>query len=142
MLYQNILVCVDLTERTPAILKRAKTLAQQQEATLDVVHVVEYPPIAYGEFALPLDPNFKQNLETQAQKTLSRHCERLNIAKKRQHVIPGPVKHAVIELATQLSCDLLIMGAHSHQGLERWLGSRATGILQLSQCDVLALRTL
>ena len=74
------------------------------------------------------------------QKMLGDQAKKFDIPKDRQHFELGPIKHVVVDLAKDLKADLIVVGSHSHHGLERLLGSKANAILHLAQCDVLTVR--
>jgi universal stress protein A len=52
----------------------------------------------------------------------------------------GTVRHEVVKLAEKLKADLIVVGTHSHHGIDALLGSRANAILHNAKCDVLAVR--
>ncbi len=140
-MYKHILVAVDLSPRSNAVVQRAREIANTDHASLDVVHVIEHSPIAYGgEFSIPIDVNLEQTIETQARESLAALCQSFQIIPKNQHILDGSVKRAVIELADKLKIDLIIVGTHGHHGIDKLLGSRANAILHTAKCDVLAIR--
>lgn len=141
MQYKHVLAAVDLSPQTKQVTTRALELAAQNNASFDIVHVVEQSPLAYGgEFSIPINVNLEHAIETEARKQLSTLCNELNISTKNQHVLVGAVKTAVLELAVQLKTDLIVVGTHGHHGLDILLGSRANAILHGAKCDVLAVR--
>ena len=54
MPYQNILVAVDLGATTETVIQRAASLANQNNAQLHVLHVIEPLAITYGG-DIPMD---------------------------------------------------------------------------------------
>jgi nucleotide-binding universal stress UspA family protein len=57
------------------------------------------------------------------------------------HVIAGHPVRDIVELATDLRIDLLVIGARGHSAIyERLIGSRADRIVQLAQCPVLVVK--
>lgn len=141
MNYKNILLATDLSEISHQITQRAKEIAQDNNAKLSIVHVMEHSPVAYGgEFSIPIDPNLEQSLEANAREALAIVGEEFNIAREDQYVTSGTVKSDVIDLAEKLNIDLIIVGSHGHHGIDVLLGSRANAILHSAKCDVLAVR--
>jgi universal stress protein A len=139
--YKKILVACDLSETNRKILVRAGELASQCKADLNAIHVIEFSPFAYaGEFSATLDPNIEQSLVTSAQTTLNELCEEFTIAPDHQYIERGSVKLVVSEMAEQIHADLIVVGSHSHHGLEVLLGSRANAILHAAKCDVYVVR--
>ncbi len=124
------------------MISRAQEIAKQSNATLDIVHVIEQSPVAYGgEFSIPINVNLEQSIETQAREMIAQLCEKAHIKPQHQHVLTGIVKNTVLDLAKQLKIDLIIVGTHGHHGLDVLLGSRANAILHGATCDVLAVRS-
>lgn len=141
MTYRHILVAVDLAPYSKQVLQQASQLAKTYQASLDVIHVIENAPLVYGgEFSIPLDVNLEQTLEKEARRILQTLCQPFSIAEKNQHVIPGVVKHTVMEFVKKLNIDLIMVGTHGHHGIDKLLGSRANAILHAATCDVLAVR--
>ena len=141
MPYQHILVAVDLSPRSQQVVKRAAQIAERNNATLHIIHVIEHSPIAYGgEFSIPIDVNLEHTIESKARKSLTELSNAFNIPVPNQHIIDGSVKHTVIDLTDKLNIDLIILGTHGHHGIDKLLGSRANAILHAATCDVLAVR--
>lgn len=139
MIYQNILVAIDLSLSAHFVVQQAATLAQQVGAMLSVVHVIEHSVAGYGgEFTMPIDVNIEQVIEKKAREILEKLAETHQIPLERQHVFSGSVRDGVIKLIDQLSIDLIVVGHHSLYGINRLLGSRANAILHHATCDVLS----
>lgn len=142
MKYNQILFASDLTDASNAGGERAALLAKKYGAKLDIIHVIEHSPIAYGgEFSIQIDPNLEQSIEGKARAALDQQAESLGIPPDHQYLFNGVVKTHVLDIAKQINADLIILGTHSHHGLEALLGSRANAILHGANCDVLTVRT-
>lgn len=140
-LYKHILLATDLSEQCDYVAKRAANIAQMTKAKLSVAHVVAHTPIAYaGEFSIPIDAEFEAVLEKQAKNQLAKLGKKYNIPTRSQHLLEGSVKLAVTDLAKKIKADLIIVGTHSHRGLDLLLGSQANGILHTAKCDVWVIR--
>lgn len=141
MPYKHLLATIDLSPRSPQIIERATELAICNNATLDVVHVMEHFLVSYaGELSIPININLEQTIKSEAQKALAELCKKSNTPVERQHTLSGCVKQTVIELAERLKIDLIIVGTHGHHGLDKLLGSRTNAILHRAICDVLAVQ--
>lgn len=139
--YKKILVAVDLSEASKKVLERAVDFAKQCKAELNVIHVIEFSPFAYaGEFSATLDPNLEQTLVTGARESLAEMCSEFEVTPDHQFVERGSVKLVVTEMAQQNKSDLIVVGSHSHHGIELLLGSRANAILHSAKCDVYVVR--
>lgn len=139
--YQHVLVAVDLSPLTEQVVAAAKAVAQESNALLSMVHVMEHSPVAYGgEFSIPVDANLEQSLEQEVRKEMQKLGEKYGISPEHQYVESGSVKLAVTDLSEELHADLIVTGTHGHHGLDVLLGSRANAILHRAQCDVLVIR--
>src|SRR3990167_3694895 len=141
MKYRNILLATDLSGNSKKAAERARIIADNCQAQLHIVHVIEHSPIAFGgEFSIPMDIHLEQTIEQTASQALAKKGYQLNISSDHQHLLNGTVKHQVLELAEKLRIDLIVVGTHGHHGFDILLGSRANAILHGATCDVLAVR--
>lgn len=135
--YKNILLATDLSECCEEVAEKAADLARKSRASLSIIHVIEHSPMAYGgEFSIPIDANLEQTLEKHAREGLTDLAQKHNIPEQNQYITSGSVKLSVIDLADEIKADLIVVGTHSHHGIDRLLGSRANAILHHAKCDV------
>lgn len=141
--YKNILVALDFSPVAEKIIARAKQIAEQSQARLSLVHVVEYiPPIEpVGDMMLGIDWGVDEgelmNLSTERFATL---VEKHGMADLGREVLLGNTRSEIPRHAEELGCDLIIIGSHGRRGLGRLLGSTADAVLHRAHCDVLAVR--
>lgn len=136
--YQKILITTDLSPHAAPIAKRAQDIAATHKATLYVIHVLEHSPLVYGgEYAVPLDISFQEQLKKTATEKLTAFSHTMNLPTDQVFLKTGSVKQEVRQLAEALSIDLIIVGHRSPHGIERLLGTRANAILHTAPCDVL-----
>jgi len=139
--YANLLVAVGFSAADEAVLARAALLARQNGASLTLVHVVEYLPMAYPDEIPPLESvEIEKALEQRALADLGVLRESLHPLEARVVVRTGVAKHEVVQVAEEVGADLILVGSHGRHGLQLLLGSTANGVLHLAQCDVLAVR--
>lgn len=139
--YKNILLASDLSGHSDFVAKRAREIADDSKAELSVVYVMEHSPVAYGgEYSIPIDASLEESLEKKAKQSLSKLGKKFKIKDANQYLTSGSVKLAVIDTAEEIGADLIVIGTHSHTGLNAILGSRASSILNHSKCDVLVIR--
>ena len=138
--YKHILVGLDLSEESQQVVERVKSLYTGSNQKLSLIHVQEPLSFAYGG-DIPMDLTDVQNqLEDRAKGRLGVIGKELNIATENQHVIIGQPAHEMHRFATENNVDLVVVGSHGRHGLSLIFGSRATGVLHGSHCDVLAVR--
>jgi universal stress protein A len=139
--YKNILVAIDFSEDNRKVLDRAMHVAAQNQAALNLLHVVEYTSSMYaGDIPLPEDLNLDQDLAEQAADKLKELAQSFGLDNAGQRVEIGIPKREVIRYATECGADLIVLGSHGRHGLQLLLGSTANGVLHQAPCDVLAVR--
>lgn len=139
-LYSHILVGLDLSEESEAVLSTAQELATRLDAKLSVAHILEPLAFAYGG-DMPIDLTEAQHMmEYQAQKRLQKISETHNIPKSNQIVVLGHTTSSLRELAETREADLIVVGSHGRHGLAIIFGSTAKGVLKGATCDVLAVK--
>ncbi len=142
--YQHILVALDTSQQAPQVLEKAHKLAQQNNAGLSVLHVME--PMADaanyafdGTIAVDLLP-LQNNLEEAAKESIKKLADSFSIPKQQQHILMGQAASQIHDFSEQHGCDLIVIGSHGRHGLALLLGSTANAVLHGAKCDVLAVR--
>lgn len=138
-MYKRILVAIDLSEEAHGLLEKATELAGQYGAVLDVVHVMDWPLTGFDPvvgYSSINDDTLLEEMANAVQRVVTKH----NIDSAHTHTLLGQPSSTVANLATQLQADLLVMGSHGKRGWRALLGSTASAILQVVQCDCLVVR--
>lgn len=138
--YQHIIVGLDLTDESKAVLAKAVMIAESFNAEITVAHVLEPLAFAYGG-DMPIDLTEAQAaMETQAQQRLHTLCDEFNIEGFRQIVTLGQASSELHELAKDKGADLIIVGSHGKHWFATLFGSTAKGVVSGAECDVLTVR--
>ena len=138
---ERILVPVDFSDCSLDALEYAVVVAQQAEASLMLLHVLE--PVSYGlDFTLDHSRTGKQGRET-----WTKRLEELTSALMAAHVPVesrlrgGLPADSILDSAQTLPCDLIVMGTHGRRGISHALsGSVAEAVLRKALCPVLTVR--
>lgn len=140
--YRHIVLAVDFAEHSGPLIERAQDLARQDQAALSIVHVVEYLPVMDSSFGppVPLEVDLTEQMIEAARQRLNALAERLGIPENRRWVQVGSPKTEIIRIAKEQNADLIVLGSHGRHGIARILGSTASSVIQLAECDVLAVR--
>ncbi|MCB1830733.1 MAG: universal stress protein [Chromatiaceae bacterium] len=139
--YRNVLVAVDFSDDSKAVVRKAQEISARNQATLNLLHVVEYTSSMYaGDIPLPEDLNLDKDLAEQAAVKLKALAEEMQISEAAQYVEIGIPKREIVRLAEERGADLIVVGSHGRHGLQLLLGSTANGVLHQAKCDVLAVR--
>lgn len=141
MSYQHILIAVDLTDECHPVVQRALELAASNGAKAALVHIIEPMAMAFGG-DVPMDLSLLQQQQfDQAKERLVSFAERYEqLGSGQRHLVYGQPRQEIHQLATELGCDLIVVGSHGRHGLALLLGSTANDVLHGAPCDVLAVR--
>lgn len=141
MPYQHILIAVDLTEECHPVVVRALELATSSAAKASLVHIIEPMAMAFGG-DVPMDLSLLQQQQfDQARERLQSFAGRYpQLVSEQRHLVYGQPRQEIHRLATELGCDLVVVGSHGRHGLALLLGSTANDVLHGAPCDVLAVR--
>ncbi len=127
-MYKNVLFATDFDEVGIHAAHKAKKIAKENNATLNLVHVVEpIPAYAYPGFAGFAEVEVA--IRDQAKKELASLAKELGVAAAHCFLEFGSVKNEVLKMATEKRIDLIVTGSHGKHGLALLLGSTATAIL-------------
>lgn len=138
-MYKNILFATDLDDNHFEICQQAVEIAKRLDAKLFLLHVIEPPAslqLAQGLGFAEFDTPTKEDAQT----VMAVLGEALGIPAEQQLVEIGSIKTHVLDKAHVLSCDLIIIGQHTHRKLPSFLESTAHHILRDAQCDVLTIK--
>lgn len=119
-----------------ALASAAAGFAAALEAPLYVAHSI--PPALH---AFSDSEGARSRMRAQAATAIRRTLERAKIDAARTYVIDGRPEEALPALAKKLAAQILVMGAISRRGLQRFaLGDTAERTIHASPCDLLILK--
>lgn len=139
-MYKKVLFATDFDKVGVSAAHKAKKIADENQAELILVHVVEpIPAYAYPGFAGFAE--VEVSIREQAEKELNTLADNLGIDDNHRFLEFGSTKNEVLRVAQENNVDLIVTGSHGKHGLALLLGSTANAILHGAQCDVLIVRT-
>ncbi|GAB4015380.1 hypothetical protein GCM10028808_40510 [Spirosoma migulaei] len=139
---QNILVPIDYSDASINALDTAIAMAKRQQAQLQLLHIVSINGIMGSTGSAMLDVAFgdhvasnQQSLDMLAQNVRDEHAIECKAV-----VVLGAVYPSIVDEATKLQADLIVMGKHGASGLrEFFIGSTAYAVLKHAPCPVLTI---
>ncbi len=138
--YKSVLVAVDLTEHSDAVVRRGMEVARAFGAKLNLLHVVEYVPVEpMGEALLPA-VDIEEELVEGAQRRLEELAKRMDLKGEEWRVEKGTIKAEVVRVAEETGADLVVLGSKERHGIAVMLNLTEDTILHAAPCDVLAVR--
>jgi len=138
-MYKKVLFATDFDEVGVQAAKKAKKIADENQADLILVHVVEpIPAYAYPGFSgfAEVEVSIKEQAETELKKLAGQ----LEVDDKHCFLEMGSTKNQVLRVADEQDVDLIVTGSHGKHGIALLLGSTANAILHGAKCDVLVVR--
>lgn len=136
--WQRILVPVDGSASSQVAVHLAFQLGEAYGSEVLVVSVADVPSHVYGisgEAAEKMIADSRRHLDKIASEALSHEAQAEYILRE------GEPARILIELASQRSSNLIIMGSHGRTGLTRLLmGSVTERVIQGSPCPILVVR--
>jgi len=135
-MFRKILVAVDGSEQSNAALAIAIDLAQRYGATLCLLHAFPHVSDLLGT------PQYMAPLEARSvlgQQVLdSARTQVVMEAVVDTQLIEGPAVPAIVRVATEDGCDLIVMGSRGQGQLAGLLlGSVSSAVAQRAECPVL-----
>ena len=146
-LFRRVLCAADLTEASAHTIDFALALAEENQADVTLLHVIEgLPDQASGArlyLAVPEIGPLRRDLTEQARDRLrgAVTSESRAWCEVRERVEVGTAWRAILRVAEETDADLIVMGAHAHGPLGRMLfGSTSSHVIRQAACPVLVVR--
>jgi len=142
--YQNILVAVDLSSESEAVLQKAK-LISGSNADMHLVYVQEpmdnvYVGIVPQSAAFSGLGDLEAQLGEELKQKLIALGEEFDVSADHLHILNGSPAHEIHRFARENDIQLIVIGTHGQKGLQLLLGSTANAVLHGAGCDVLSVR--
>ena len=136
--YKHILLATDLHSDNKPVIDKAIAIAKINNAKLSVVNVLPHIPY-YMASGVPSISDLEDHLEEENLKHLKVLEAKIDV-KADFHLLHGSPKRKIVKLAEELDCDVIVIGSHGRYGVERFIGSTTTGVIQCTNRDVLVIR--
>ena len=142
--YQKILVAVDLSSESDAVLQKAQQIADPN-ADIHLVYVQEpmdnvYVGIVPQSAAFSGLGDLESQLGAELKQKLAALGENFNVPSDHLHILNGSPAHEIHRFASENDTQLIVIGTHGQKGLQLLLGSTANAVLHGAGCDVLSIR--
>jgi universal stress protein A len=138
--YRHIVVAVDLTDDSHAVLERAARLAKLNGARIDVIHVFEFVPVEpVGETIMPA-VQIEHALIERSRARLDALVAEHGLSDADRFVEAGPVKSEILRVAHERGADLIIVGCRERHGMSILVNLTEDTVLHAARCDVLGVR--
>jgi nucleotide-binding universal stress UspA family protein len=145
-MYRRILVPLDSSATSQRGLQEAIQLAKAFDASLVLLHVVEYFPMMVDITSTAVLEQVSSQMRSAGKDLLQRAHDAARSAgvaceTQLEDVAGVRVCDVVVQQAKDRRCDLIVMGTHGRRGVEHaLLGSDAERVLRLAPCAVLLVK--
>jgi nucleotide-binding universal stress UspA family protein len=143
--FRRVLCAVDFSESSLDALALAINLAEEADAQLTLLHVVEFPPVLIEEPTMPA-PDLTRIREA-AVADARRKLQDLIPEQARTYctvetaVVEGRAYREILRHATERQSSLIVMGVHGRGALDLLVfGSTTHHVIRTSACPVLIVR--
>ena len=126
-------------------LRAAENLARSTpDSELHLVHAFGWPTVSFGsrEVVAMSQPGFSEDLD-RAREELDKLVgpAARGISRVTSHLRVGAPARAIVQLASDVSADLVVVGTHGRSGFDRLMfGSVAEKVVRSAPCPVLTVR--
>jgi nucleotide-binding universal stress UspA family protein len=139
---KNILVPIDFSENSEKIVQHAALFAKKFEARLTILFVAQSFFETNSDFFVPHVPiaELEQDIfESSKERMALFMAESVDKeVKADSEVLLGDVAQEILDYAQDKRIDMIVMGTHGYQGLDKLLfGSVAEKVVKMSPCPVL-----
>jgi nucleotide-binding universal stress UspA family protein len=144
MLFQNILVPVDLSTQSTRSFKVALDVAKKHNSKITILTCLELDASHHLYYeARPSSEQIKKQSKIVKKhfKMLESLAEKNNISIKSKILASGSAVNNIVTFAKSQKHDLVVIGSHGRTGFDKLLlGSVANGVSQKAKCPVLIVR--
>lgn len=142
--YQKIMVALDLSNESEAVLRKAHLIAGSN-ADIHLVYVQEpmdniYVGIVPQSAAFSGLGDLEAQLAEELKQKLSALGEKFSVTPENLHILHGSPASEIHRFANENEVQLIVIGTHGRKGLQLLLGSTANAVLHGAGCDVLSVR--
>ena len=142
--YKHILVAIDFSENSFKALKKAKQLALESQAKIELIYVLDIPiyPVLEDLAVMGMPGLWDDEV---ANKLMAISTEKLKKIADKYGVddyktIEGIASSEITVIANVNKVDLIVMGFHGLSGFRKLIGSTTHSVINNAPCDVLAIK--
>lgn len=141
---KTLLVPIDFSPVTDKVVDAALVFARAFQGRVVLLHAIQPPVVAGGEYALPIDVveeavNTSKAVALKKMAALEEKFREAGVTCTVATHIQAPHR-AILDEAAKLNADYVIMGSHGHGKLYDFLvGSTASGVIKKAKCGVLVI---
>ncbi len=140
--YRRILAATDLSACSAAALRAARDHGLTEAAATSVVHLFDAPALSSrASLSNERLRDYLNDVHEENDRALADFLAKIGFTANARILRPseGEPGSEICALAEEIAADLIVVGTRGHGGIQKlFLGSVATDVLRLANCDVLA----
>ena len=144
MLFQNILVPVDMSKQSTRAFKIAVDISKKYNSKLTVITCVEIYPsfhLFYQQRPIPKEIEKLNKIIADHLKELESLAKKKNISLKIKILQSESVVKDILNFTKSKKHDLIVIGSHGRTGFDKLLlGSVANGVSQKAHCPIMIIK--
>jgi nucleotide-binding universal stress UspA family protein len=140
-MFKSILVPIDLADTDlagPAI-ATAATLAQTYDGVVRLLNVMPMTPVMLAEY-VPADFDSQQRQSSEEALAIVARESGIDATRISSVVRQGGIYHEILQEASTIKADLIVMTSHRPAMRTYFLGSNAGHVVRYATCSVLVVR--
>ena len=142
---KTILVASDFSEHSAKALETAIGLAKVFGAKVEIVHAfLLQPPMVTMQGGYTIPDHYFEEIRTRAQEEVAELAQEQSGSgvEVNGRAIESPPSSGILEVAEQISPDLIVMGTRGQTGLKHVLmGSVAERVVRMAECPVMTVKS-
>jgi nucleotide-binding universal stress UspA family protein len=140
-MFSSILVPLDLadTDLARPALATAVTLSQNSNGKIRLLNVLPMTPVMLAEY-VPADFDVQQRQTSEEALAIIARESGVDASRISSAVRQGGIYHEILEEATTVKADLIVMTSHRPAMRTYFLGSNAGHVVRYAKCSVLVVR--
>lgn len=140
-MFKSILVPIDLadTDLAKGAIDTAATLANTYDGMVRLVNVLPMTPVMLAEY-VPADFDTQQRQSSEEALAIVARESGIEAKRISSVVRQGGIYHEILEEASEIGADLIVMTSHRPAMKTYFLGSNAGHVVRYATCSVLVVR--
>src|ERR1700730_782155 len=140
-MFKSILVPIDLadTDLAKPAIATAATLSQTWSGTVRLLNVLPMTPVMLAGY-VPADFDVQQRASSEEALVIVARESGIEAPRISSVVRQGGIYHEILEEATAIKADLIVMTSHRPAMRTYFLGSNAGHVVRYAKCSVLVVR--
>lgn len=140
--FRRVMCAVDFSDPSLNALRFARSMAQESNSTLTIVHVLEWPPESEALAMFDMTA-YRDAVRTDAEERLTKLAQDPEFGSRQPTIrlVIGKPHEQILAVAVEDQADIVVIGVHGRTPVDLMLfGSTTNQVIRRATCPVLTLR--